>query len=360
MPQNDFLQFCPTDTGTNLLSESDYLASTDRDSGNKPGVASSKLNNKALRQANFITSQLAQLTSDVTGTDMLDVDGNESVILSQLKALIIPLAPQVTLYSSGSGTHYLNYIFFIATGSATIGATYTNNTFTFTVKQTVASGLQLIASGTGAPSVSGTLTKSSGTGDATISFHAVRTPLYLKASLIGGGGGGGGQASDGGNGSDTTFGNLTGSGGGKGYSGFTIGGLGGVPTGGSGWTTAILATGGNGNSPINTNAAFSGFGGGGGNGYFGGGGGNQANTGATSASGAPNTGGGGAAGSTGLGAPGNSGGGAGGYVQAFTIGQPLTSYNYSVGAGGSAGGTGTGNAAGAGGSGVIIIEEYYQ
>lgn len=65
-----------------------------------------------------------------------------------------------------------------ATGTTlpTVGATYTNNGQTFTVLASVETGsgstrTRLIScSGTGAPTTSGTLTKSAGTGDATITF----------------------------------------------------------------------------------------------------------------------------------------------------------------------------------------------
>lgn len=64
------------------------------------------------------------------------------------------------------------YIFTITSGNATAAATFTNNSQTFTVLETIASGTTLVCSGTGAPAASGTLTKASGTGDATITFSA--------------------------------------------------------------------------------------------------------------------------------------------------------------------------------------------
>ncbi len=85
MATNNFLPFCPTDTGTNLLNEADYTAAADRVSGNKPGVASSKLNNKALRQACVIASQVAQYVSDITGADMID-DGTTTTLLANMLA----------------------------------------------------------------------------------------------------------------------------------------------------------------------------------------------------------------------------------------------------------------------------------
>lgn len=63
------------------------------------------------------------------------------------------------------------YSFVVTAANATIGATYTNNTQTFTVTETIVGGTTLIANGSGAdPLSSGTLTKTSGTGDATITY----------------------------------------------------------------------------------------------------------------------------------------------------------------------------------------------
>lgn len=62
------------------------------------------------------------------------------------------------------------YIFTITSGNATAAATYTNNGQTFTVLETIAAQVTLVTSGTGAPAASGTLTKATGSGDATITF----------------------------------------------------------------------------------------------------------------------------------------------------------------------------------------------
>lgn len=67
------------------------------------------------------------------------------------------------------------YRFTVTSTSATVGATYTNNGQTFTVLATIAASTTLICSGTGAPSASGTLTKTSGTGSTPITFSAVVT-----------------------------------------------------------------------------------------------------------------------------------------------------------------------------------------
>lgn len=62
------------------------------------------------------------------------------------------------------------YNFVTLGGSATAGATYQNNAQTFTILNTFSGALSFLATGTGNPLASGTLTLISGTGDATISF----------------------------------------------------------------------------------------------------------------------------------------------------------------------------------------------
>lgn len=94
MATNNFLPFTPTDTGTNLLTQVEYAGATDRTVGNQPGIASSKLNNKAIRQANVIASQLAQYVADKTGLNMLD-DGNLSNLLANL---VVAFAPTTQEY----------------------------------------------------------------------------------------------------------------------------------------------------------------------------------------------------------------------------------------------------------------------
>lgn len=96
------------------------------------------------------------------------------------------------------------YWFNISSGSATLNSTYTNNGHTFTTLATVASGTRIWMSGALAPAASGTLTKSTGTGDATLTFSgstplatysAPSTALLIKIYITGGGGSGGGVTS---------------------------------------------------------------------------------------------------------------------------------------------------------------------
>jgi len=81
-----------------------------------------------------------------------------------------------SLYSLDDSAN--RYFFTVTAANATIGATYTNNSQTFTVLATISADTTLITSGTGAPATSGTLTKATGTGDATIAFSANYTAKW--------------------------------------------------------------------------------------------------------------------------------------------------------------------------------------
>lgn len=338
---NNFLPFCPTDLGTNLPTQSDYAADSARTNGNQPGIASSKLNNKALRQATYVVGQLAQYTGDLTNTDMLD-DDEPVKLLAQFNAALKRLPPVLTVYTSGSGSHNLTFKFFTGSANATAAATYSDGTTTFTVVSTVAAGTEIKMTGAAAPVSSGTLTKLSGTGDATIAFYATRMPLYIHVRAIGGGGGGGSPSGDGGAGGATTFDSLT-AGGGSG--GGVDGGAGGGASGGDINIPGAQGTGGG-------NAGNDG-GGPGGNTALGGGGGGGRDANAGHAASANSGGGGGGSGSVSSSSRG--GGGAGGYVEKTFLSPAGTPYSYGVGAAGSNASNGGPAAAG-----IIIVSECYQ
>lgn len=80
-------------------------------------------------------------------------------------------------------TSNLTYTFTVATPSVspTAGATYTNNGITYTVVSY--SSNSLVCTGTGYPTASGTLTKASGTGDATLTFTAFTATYTITHSL---------------------------------------------------------------------------------------------------------------------------------------------------------------------------------
>ncbi len=267
-------------------------------------------------------------------------------------------------YKSFLLTNY--YTFTVTAANATLGATYTNNAHTFTVVYTIAGGTTLVCSANGAPAGSGTLTKSGGTGDSTITFaSAVNTGTYnlpagcsyIRVVMVGGGGGGGAaNTNTGTTGSDTTFGSsfLTAHGGVGGQPTANLGGAGGTATIAAG-ANGIACTGNGGAGGTSLTTVSCGSGGGGG--LFGGGASAlNAAAGATGLSGAANTGGGGGGGSAG-GAGTGAGGGGGGGLDCI-ISSPSATYVFVVGAGG-AGATAGGNAGGPGGDGAIYVYEYY-
>lgn len=65
------------------------------------------------------------------------------------------------------------FSFTVTAANATAGAVYTNNLQNFTVLTTISGGTTLLTHSSGSPTASGTLTKVSGTGDATITFSSV-------------------------------------------------------------------------------------------------------------------------------------------------------------------------------------------
>lgn len=256
---NDFKAFCNTTTGTNLLTQAEYLADPQKDIGNQPGIARSKLVNKATRQATAITYAIAQFISDKLAEDVLD-DGDLAALLVQVQtAFAIPstTAPTVQKFLSGSGTY-----------------TLPANVKYIRVKM-VAGG------GTG-----GTGTTSGGGGAGGYQEFVINTPAATYSYGVGAAG------------ASTTFGANTctaGSNGGNGGGG--AGGAGGTASVVSLGTSVDACTGGTGGT------GDAGGGGNGGNSYFGGGAGVSGGAGGVAA--ASNTGSGGSA---------NSGAGAAGKV----------------------------------------------
>lgn len=77
-----------------------------------------------------------------------------------------------------NGTYYM---FTVTAANATAGATYTNNGVTYTVKKTISAGTKLYCTATAGSVTSGTtLTKTAGTGDATITFSAVALRAHIN------------------------------------------------------------------------------------------------------------------------------------------------------------------------------------
>lgn len=260
------------------------------------------------------------------------------------------------------------YMFTVTAANATAGATYTNNGNTYTVLGTIAAGTQLFCSQAAAPLASGTLTKASGTGDATITFSAntllatytkPANVLYIKVTMVGGGGGGAAVNTNNGTaGTLSAFGAnlLIANGGTEGINNSGLGGVGGTASVSSPATKLWAVSGSDGGHGQSLSAVTVELSGGdGGCSYFGGAGAGGGDSNGIAAK--TNSGSGGGGGAT-VSANTGGGGGSGGALQAI-IANPSASYPYIVGAKG-VGGTAGGHAGGAGGEGQIIVEEFYQ
>ncbi|HFI7422154.1 hypothetical protein LAW65_00525 [Escherichia coli] len=86
MPTNDIKPFAAAG-GANVLTQAEYLALAALSTGFSSGKANSKEVNKAIRQATFIASVLAQFICDKSGSDVLD-DGNVAGLVTKLLSAI--------------------------------------------------------------------------------------------------------------------------------------------------------------------------------------------------------------------------------------------------------------------------------
>ncbi|EPU0316241.1 TPA: tail fiber protein [Klebsiella aerogenes] len=87
MATNDFLSFA-TGSNANVTPQSDWKTLPAVTSGFTSGKASSAQVNKAIRQATFIASGLAQFVSDTLLQDVLD-NGNSAAFVTALKQAIV-------------------------------------------------------------------------------------------------------------------------------------------------------------------------------------------------------------------------------------------------------------------------------
>lgn len=95
----------------------------------------------------------------------------------------IPSVSGILTKTSGTGDATIDFTSFAYLGhNATAGATYTNNGQTFTILSTVVNGVALVATGTGVPAASGTLTLGTGSGDATIPFSSFTANVTISAN----------------------------------------------------------------------------------------------------------------------------------------------------------------------------------
>ena len=95
MATNEILTFSGTDTGTNLLTQSEYSSDAQRPIGNQPGIARAKLVNKVLRQASLMSAALAQFLADNQSNNITDLLSSADIagyIKTAMKALGLPSA----------------------------------------------------------------------------------------------------------------------------------------------------------------------------------------------------------------------------------------------------------------------------
>lgn len=104
MATNNFLPFA-IGGSANVESQAAYAVDPALTNGQQPGIASSALNNKAIRQSSVITSQLAQYIANSTGLDMLD-NTNVSNILTAIGLAFVPAANVIS--KTGSYTAVIN------------------------------------------------------------------------------------------------------------------------------------------------------------------------------------------------------------------------------------------------------------
>lgn len=293
----------------------------------------------------------------------------------RVRELVPKTSPTLQKFTSTGTT--TGWLFTVTSAEAFAADTYTNNGNTYTVLNNVGPGSTVLwVSGASAPTASGTLTRASGSGDATIAF-ASRVALatytkpagvsYLRVRAVGGGGGGGAGGNvtgllAGADGKMTCFGGsmIQCYGGTGGLSAVASGGAAVVGIGATGVGFSGGAGAGYFSNDGSSNVVY-GTGGYGGSSAFGGAGGGLANGQGTSA--ATNSGSGGGGGGYTFAAANQraqSGGGAGGFVDAYVY-TPTATYFYAVGTGGAGATLGTnGFAGGAGAAGIILVEEFYN
>lgn len=143
MATNDFLPFA-TGSSANVYTGAEYAADADRTNGNQPGIAKSKLVNKAIRQSSIISSMVAQYIVDKTGGDALD-DGTITQLLTDFEAAI---DSQIGSTYQPKAPNYTGVMATIASAATTnIGAApadYLNvtGTTTITAFDTVEAGIE--------------------------------------------------------------------------------------------------------------------------------------------------------------------------------------------------------------------------
>jgi hypothetical protein len=105
MATSEILAFASTDTGTNLLTQAEYSADAQRTTGNQPGIARSKLVNKAMRQSTLISAGVAKFIADYQGNNVTDSLTTQQVADYLLAAIKVQIPTGViTMWSGAIGS----------------------------------------------------------------------------------------------------------------------------------------------------------------------------------------------------------------------------------------------------------------
>jgi len=366
---HDLSTFSPVLPTTVVGAAGAYLRINDAGDGIVEGATAFDVENAEeyaqAAEAAQIAAEAAQAAAEDAAQDAEDaaalypaLDARVTVVEADLSATL--RIPTKQFFTSTGTTNYLrNNIFVISSGNASAGATYTNNGVTFTVHQTVSGSTKVVMRGNGNPTASGTLTKTGGTGDNTLTFSRFIPPAYLIVDLYAGGGAGSGSGTGytaGGDGGTSSFGSLI----------SCLGGLGGGLLAdfdhGAGQAATITA-------PAYGQAN---------KGSDGGGTGSAAGTGGATDRGGPGvgglngisngynanpntgSGGGGAGGNTGGGVNNAGSGASGSWVRGVIVPTPSASYSITIGAKGVGGNAGSGGVPGGDGAdGYGEITEVY-
>lgn len=103
MATNEILPFATDDIGTNLLTQAEYAADDEREIGHQPGIARSKLANKAMRQASLIAAGLAEFIADYQANNVTDSLTPQQIADYLLAAITanIPVVPDASTTTKG-------------------------------------------------------------------------------------------------------------------------------------------------------------------------------------------------------------------------------------------------------------------
>lgn len=193
LPISDFGSAVNTNIVT--VTNTAYGATTNATSGVTPPGGAFAIT--ILQQGVNATTQPA--ASDTAGRLPVLVDISQAITASDVAFAVASALNEITDFSAvqasanvtvtNTDNGYVNSAtsFTVAAANASAGAVYSNNGQEFIVLQTIVAGTTLVTSYNGAPLSSGTLSKVSGSGDATITFSAFTT-LGSHAGLTSPGG----------------------------------------------------------------------------------------------------------------------------------------------------------------------------